>query len=267
MSPSTPPPIILTRSPPDNAELALRLRARGLSVLEWPALATRILPPRDGAGSVAEHVSRAEVIVLTSRRGIEAAEESLELPDGPGSLGGLGRPCRLADAFAGRRVACIGPATAASAEARGLTPSWTASGSGSAELAALLARACPAGTRALLLRSAAADDSLPRALTDAGLVVEDLRLYAPIEMDRPATEPIPVAAVVCASPSAARQLLAWHPWIADAAFVAIGATTARALAELGVARVHVARGSDPSALEEAVLNLAMPCPALPETSA
>jgi uroporphyrinogen-III synthase len=109
----------------------------------------------------------------------------------------------------------------------------------------------------LLLRSRAADAALPDALAASGFAVEDIRVHELVEPERPAAEPQPLAAIVCASPSAARQVLAWHPWAASASFVAIGETTRKALDALGVRRVTVASAPTDEALADAVAATAL----------
>ena len=63
-----------------------------------------------------------------------------------------------------------------------------------------------------------------------------------------------VGAIACASPSAARQVLAWHPWTRDAAWVAVGATTAAALHALGVSDVTIARSTGARSLADALVD-------------
>lgn len=234
-------PVVLTRAAEDNVALAAALRSRGLPVVEWPALDTRPVDLPGGAAAIEEAVGRCAVICFTSRRGVEAALERV-----PG----------LPSLLSTRLVAAIGPATAAALRSRGVEARWTAGGSGSRALASLLADSAPPGARVLLLRSRAADGALPDQLVASGFTVEDIRVHEPVEPARPAAEPQPLAAIVCASPSAARQVIAWHPWAVSAPFVAIGETTRSALEALGVSRVGVASAPTVEALADAVVAIA-----------
>jgi uroporphyrinogen-III synthase len=227
-------PIALTRAPEDNAPLAARLRADGFGVVEWPAMTARVLHVSRDALLAA--IARADRIVLTSRRGVEACLAH---------LGGL-EPLHAKD------VAAVGDATAEALRAEGIEPRWIGS-TGAVALADRMAADGPSKDRVLLLRSAAADDALPERLRLDGFVVDDVRTYEPVAPPRPDAEPQPLGAVVCASPSAAGLVLEWFPWIKGERFVAIGPTTARALEALGVTHVTVAAGTDVDSLYEAVV--------------
>ena len=193
-------------------------------------MATRVLTPPEGAseGQLLELLARTDVLGFTSRRGVEAA--SAIAP-------GWNLPAKSI------ALAAVGPATARALQDLGLTPRWLGDGTGSADLARRLADGVPPGALVSLLRSALADDALPLALAAAGLRVEDVRLYAPCEPRLIPAEEGSADVVVCASPSAARRILAWHPWTGSVAFVALGPTTARALHERGVMRVTTSHGT------------------------
>lgn len=236
-------PVLLTRAAPDNAALAARLRAAGVAVLEWPALATDETPAPDGPEGLAARCRGCERALFTSRRGVEAFERQAGGADAARAL------------LEGLKVAAVGPSTAARLGKLGVVADLVGDGSGALALVPRLALERP--SRLLLVRSRAADDELPRALEAAGIAVSDLSLHGPVEPPAQRHPPRPVAAVACASPSAARRLLAWNPWLADAPFVAIGPTTARALeSELGVRRVTVARRPDDDSLFRALAGLA-----------
>ena len=232
--------VVLTREPPDNDELAAALAAAGFGVLEWPCTATRWLEPEGGAEGLRGRLVAAGLVAFTSRRAVAGA---LRL------LGEEG----LAEALAGGRCAAVGPATAAALERAGLAVALTAEGRGWRELGERLLAETGEGDRLLLVRSAAADERLPRTLEARGRVVDDVRLHGPGEPSPVRAEARPLAALVCASPAAARLLLAWNPWAAEQRFVAIGPTTAEALEdELGVARVAVATGTTTADLLAAI---------------
>lgn len=233
-------PVLLTRSRADNARLAALLRPLGVPVLSWQGTRAALLEPEEGRPALRQAVESAEIVVFTSRRGVIALR---------GLLGrGLGRQ------LAGRRVAAVGTGTAAAVERleRGLTCAWTGT-AGAASLAALLVRELPPGTRLLLARGMEAPDVPLRSLQEAGLLVDDRRVYRQLEPPIPGPAPERAAAVVCASPSAARRVLRWQPALASSPFVAIGETTATTLRELGSTSVRLARSPSPESLLEAVL--------------
>jgi uroporphyrinogen-III synthase len=74
-----------------------------------------------------------------------------------------------------------------------------------------------------------------------------------------------LTAVTCGSPSAARNVLAWCPWLVDRPFVAFGPTTAAELRALGVWNVRVATAPTAEALRDACRALADEAPS-PETT-
>lgn len=232
-------PVVLTREPPDNDELAAALAVAGFPVLEWPATATRWLAPEGGPEGLRDRIERAGLVAFTSRRAVAGARRL------------LGEA--LAPLLAERERAAVGPATARALEEAGAPAGLVAEGRGWRELAERLLATTAEGERLLLVRSAAADAGLPQALVAAGRLVDDVRLHGPGEPEPVREAARPLAAVACASPTAARLLLAWNPWAAEAAWVAIGPTTAEALrGELGVRRVVVAGGTTTADLLAAV---------------
>jgi uroporphyrinogen-III synthase len=245
MDPMSPPDgkraVVLTREPPDNDALAGLLEAEGFEVLAWPAVATEWLVPPDGAKGFAAACARADCVVFTSRRGVAAAERLLKPAGG------------LAGTLGDRAAAAVGPATARALEAAGVAPALVAGGRGWRELADCLLDALPQDCALLLVRSAAAEQGLPEALAAEGRLVEDVRLHGPGAPPAVKVGERPLTAIVCASPSAARRLVAWNPWAAARTFVSIGPTTTRVLAdELGIARIVEAAGPTDSDLLNAI---------------
>lgn len=232
------PPVLLTRSRADNARLASMLRGHGVPVLAWSTSRARVVSPCEARATLPALVAAASVVVFTSRRGVLALRALL------GS--------RLRALLADRRVAAVGPGTAALLSRLGASPAWVGD-AGAAELGRRLGADLPAGTRVLLIRGTDAEEEPSVSLRDAGLLVEDRRVYRQEPPPPPRCAPRPLAAVACASPSGARRALGWHPWIAAAPFVAIGGTTAAALSELGIATIRVARVPTPESLCEAIL--------------
>ncbi|MEM7248620.1 MAG: uroporphyrinogen-III synthase [Acidobacteriota bacterium] len=225
--------MLLTREPPDNDALAARVREHGWPVLEWPALATELLPPPAGRDGLTADLERASWVVPTSRRALR------------GLLAGLDDDLpTLTRLLASCQVASIGPATSRELVRLGLQPALEAPGTGDEALATLLLDRLEAPARCLLVRSAAADERFPDRLRAAGHEVEDRRLHRPVEPAPRQDDERPLAAVHCASPSAARRLLSWNPWLTAVPFVALGPTTAEALEREGVTRVVQAAGPE-----------------------
>lgn len=227
-------PVVLTRSRADNARLAALLRP--VPALSWPATRARLLALPGGRAAVQAALGRADVVAFTSRRGVLAARAHA------GRLGPL---------LARARVAAVGEGTAHALGRMGVVPAWTGDG-GAAELGDLLVPHVT-GRRVLLLRGGEAAEPPADALRRAGALVTDLRLYAQDAPEPRDEAPREVGAVCCASPLAARRTMSAHPWLARFPCVAIGETTARALRELGVADVRVARRPDAVSLRDAIL--------------
>jgi uroporphyrinogen-III synthase len=216
-------PVVLTRAPGRNDGLAAALRAAGVPTIEWPALAIVPLRPE----RLAERL-RAPVLAFESPSAAEAVadelpEEAVLVAQGPGTAAALGRSSVVAD-----------PPTA-----EGL-------------VAAVAAVAAP-GAHVALVRGDKARDVALDGLRALGFEVDPLVVYAnraPADVAHPAR---PLSAVVYPSPSAVDRLLGANPWLRDVPAVAIGPTTAAALA--GVARVVVAEAPTDEALRDAVLSL------------
>jgi uroporphyrinogen-III synthase len=154
-------------------------------------------------------------------------------------------------AWAAKRVAVVGPGTAAAARDAGLEPEWIAS-RGATDLARQLLESgsLEAGsTRVLLPQSAIARPELLDRLRQAGVRVDALALYRTVsirpEAARPTLEaafaPAPPDAALFASPSAfqavveatnERELTALRDQVCR--IVTIGATTSTAVRERGL---------------------------------
>jgi len=90
-------------------------------------------------------------------------------------------------------------------------------------------------------------------------VVEDVRLHGPGHPEPVRSPELSIAAVACASPTAARNILAWNPWLRSRPFVAIGPTTGEALRrELGVELVIEAKGTTDADMLNAIRAAARP---------
>jgi uroporphyrinogen III methyltransferase / synthase len=149
--------VAVTRARAQASELSARLRALGAAVLEVPAI--RIVPLPGPAPSL----DRYDLVCLTSPNGVRLLFERL-------SEDGLD-----ARAFAGARVAAIGPGTAAALEVHGITADIVPERFVAEGLIEALAEV-PV-KRALVARAANARDALPDALGERGARVDVLPLY------------------------------------------------------------------------------------------
>jgi uroporphyrinogen III methyltransferase/synthase len=149
--------VAVTRARAQASGLARRMRALGAAVVEVPAI--RIVPLQGPAPDL----ERFDTVCLTSPNGVELLFERLRA---------AGRDAR---AFAGVRVAAIGPGTARALEAHGIradiVPEQFVAESLVQALADVPVR------RALIARAAEARDVLPQALRERGAEVEVVALY------------------------------------------------------------------------------------------
>lgn len=239
--------VVVTRPEDRDGPLTRRLVARGARALHWPAV--RFEPPEDPAplDAALRRLSAYDGIVFTSPRAVDAVCGRVRQP--------AGRPW----------VAAVGAATCGAAERAGwrvdLVPS-TASSSG---LACELAELDCSGSRVLFPASSIARDELPRALRRLGATVDHVTAYRTVPNESldageclAALDGAPVSIVTFASPSAVRGLAAclggeaFARLLSTCPSVAIGATTAAALAETGVTPAAVAATSTMTGLADAV---------------
>jgi uroporphyrinogen III methyltransferase/synthase len=149
--------VAVTRARAQASGLASRLRALGAAVVEAPAI---IIEPIAGP---APQLERYDLVCVTSPNGVELLFER---------LAAAGCDAR---AFAGTRVAAIGPGTAAVLRERGITADVVPERYVAEGLVAALAEV-PV-RRALVARAAEARDVLPDALRERGAEVDVLALY------------------------------------------------------------------------------------------
>lgn len=209
--------VALTRSAEGNARWAPRLAERGAVPVSCDQLVHE--PCEGNAEGLRLLLPHADWLVPVSERAVRATL----------ALGGEG-------CLAGRRVACVGEATAAAARAAGAEVELIAPEGTARSLAeALLARALPDEVSlALVARNGRPD--LEEAFEAAGRRLASLAVHATLAA--PTARPLPeVDAVLFASPSAVEVTLDLGPLPAGALVVAIGPTTAAAL-ETASAPVH-----------------------------
>jgi uroporphyrinogen III methyltransferase/synthase len=149
--------VAVTRARTQASELAARLRALGAAVLEVPAI--RIVP----LAGPAPQLDHYDLVCLTSPNGARLLFDRLRREGLDGR------------AFAGTRVAAIGPGTAAALEVHGITADIVPERFVAEALAEALADV-PV-ERALVARAARARDVLPEALRRRGAEVDVLPLY------------------------------------------------------------------------------------------
>ena len=100
----------------------------------------------------------------------------------------------------------------------------------------------PAG-RIAVARGNLRAGGLDKALKEAGYDLIAVQVYENVSPAIPALEPVPVAAVFVASPSAGERILQRNEWLRGCRFVCIGRTTEEALRSMGVASVVPAGAS------------------------
>ncbi len=157
--------IVVTRPRAQVQALAALLEAEGAEVISLPTIAPA--PPDDGAAfdAALADLGRYAWLVLTSPHGALVFFERMRA---------LGRDLRE---LAGVAIAAIGPATAASIAARGLTVAVTPGEYRAEAVADALIAAGVGGRRVLLARAAGARGVLPERLRAAGALVDDVATY------------------------------------------------------------------------------------------
>jgi uroporphyrinogen III methyltransferase/synthase len=149
--------VAVTRARSQASGLANRLRELGAEVVEAPAI--RIVPIEGPA----PEIERYDLVCLTSPNGVRLLFER------------LAREGRDARAFAGTRVAAIGPGTAAALREHGIAADLVPDQFVAEALVEALS-VVPVG-RALVARAAGARDVLPLGLRDRGADVDVVELY------------------------------------------------------------------------------------------
>ncbi len=149
--------VAVTRARAQSSDLAARLEQLGAAVMQAPAIR---IAPVDGP---APEIEGYDLVCLTSPNGVRLLFER---------LAAAGRDAR---AFAGARVAAIGPGTAAALRAHGLIADIVPERFVAEGLVEALADV-PV-SRALIARAAQARDVLPDALRARGAQVDVIVLY------------------------------------------------------------------------------------------
>lgn len=232
--------VVLTREAGDNDALADALTSLGIETIEYPCIATKMLP-YDGESLISGRaLEEFGAVIFSSRRGVAGMAKAGER---------LGR---------GRALLCaVGPATASALEKLSGRPADLVSANGTgAVLAEELVRHLAAGAVVLHVRGSQTTGNIPRILASAGIEVHELTVYENRSPDLKPLDLDGISVAVFASPSAARRFFEVNPSALDRiTAVAIGPTTAKALRELGVATIKVASRPDVTALVKCVADV------------
>ncbi len=247
------PTVLLTRSGPDNAACAARIRAAVAAgrlprdtvscslatsrILAGPSADVDLSPVHDALPVTegARRLGGVAALALTSRHGASAA------------LTLLGALALQAFQDAGGVLACVGPATARVLRRAGVWADLLASPATAAGLGAGLVARLPPGARVAHLCSSSARPELADALRRAGFGYLPLLAYrnapAPAPRADVAARALRADLVLVFAPSAAERLYRHLPALRQRPTVAIGPTTAASLrADHGVAPIAVAEG-------------------------
>jgi uroporphyrinogen-III synthase len=220
--------VVVTRDEPADGPLSSALRGLGLAVLAWPVL--RILPPEDvkPLAQALERAAQFDWMVFASQHAVQAVTERLPAPP------------------PGVRLAAVGERTAEALRERGWPMQVVPAEASAAALVEALTPHITRGTRVLFPASSRSLPTLPAGLERLGaqvLTVEAYRTHAcPLDVGtcRADIEREAVGAVTFTSPSAVEELdrALGPPYfqrlLAAASTVALGGTTARAIAAHGI---------------------------------
>lgn len=219
-------PVVVTRAEAQNGPLSTHLRQLGLTVLLWPALRTASADP-DALERELQRVREFSWIVFASRHAVAAVIRRLPIhPEGV-------------------RVAAVGQATAQVLRQRGWRVDVVPDQAEAGALVSALAPELQAGTRVLYPASSRALPTIAKGLAQLGVEVTQVEAYRtePAGLDisqcRQWIDRDGVGAVTFASPSAVIELeqalgkTHLDRLLSSAAAIAIGPTTARALAQRG----------------------------------
>lgn len=235
--------LLLTRSVDDNAALGRLLAGVGHEPIAIATTQIRPLPV--DISELQRDVSLADALALTSRNGAQAA------------IALLGAPALRGFLRAGRIIAVVGAATAAALEAAGVSPTIVAEPATSAGLAQALVQAMGRSGRVVALHGDRTRPELQEGLLAAGASFAGFAVYRNEAAAAPDQTQVAAAAeaelVLIFAPSAAERLYGWLPQLRATPAVAIGPTTADALARWhGVSAASMAEGPGLPALLVAI---------------
>lgn len=158
--------VVVTRARAQASDFVTALESSGAEVIAFPAI--RIVPAADPGPlrRAVRELAQYDWVVFTSVNGVERFWHELEE---------AGQDAR---ALGGVRVACIGPATAASLELHGIRADVVPTSYVAEAVVEELAAATELeGVRVLLPRAAGARTVLPEGLRERGAVVDEVEAY------------------------------------------------------------------------------------------
>ncbi|MDQ4080714.1 MAG: uroporphyrinogen-III C-methyltransferase, partial [Gemmatimonadota bacterium] len=168
--------IVVTRARAQASALAMQLRELGAEVLEMPAIRVELLDPAPLYRAL-DALASYQWVVFTSQNTVEVIWRTLRE---------RGRDTR---AFAGARIAAIGPATAEALLACGIVPDLVpAQYVGEALADAVRASGDLTGARVLIGRAESARDVVPDVLRASGAHVDVVGVYRTVADARGAPE-------------------------------------------------------------------------------
>lgn len=207
--------ILLTRSEEDNAVWAEGLAERGATALSFPCLRREFLHER--AGELRAAIAACAWIAFCSRHAVSAVATLAQgaWPGGP-------------------RIACVGPITAARAEAAFETPALVAPLGTAASLAETLLERLEQDQRVLLVAAEEGRPEFEERFRAAGRSVERIAVYRTVAVPGEPAELLPATdAIFFASPSAVRAFAARFSPPPRAPVITLGPTTTEAVREAG----------------------------------
>jgi uroporphyrinogen III methyltransferase/synthase len=214
--------VVLTRSREDCEAWAERLSARGLTPIRYPCIACEFIDTPGLRAALNAAGAHADWLLVTARRGVEAAERLLDAGVGPATkIGVVGEATAHAAGEAFGRVDLVGAGTAA-ALADGLRAELPEAGSPPAVLLAVAANAGDAIAEGLAGRA----------------VVQRLDVYRTVPCGPSETKQrlsgLAADAVFFASPSAVTGFVNRTEIDADPRIVTIGPSTSDAVRRRGL---------------------------------
>lgn len=231
---------------PSGEETARLLEAAGATPVSVPTIETRAVESPVLDAALADPAAY-DWIVVTSANGAAAVLDRLDVTGAAG----------------GPRWAAVGPKTAAALEAGGIAVDHVPEAGFGAAIPDGMGDL--SGRRVLLARAAGAGEDLPAILRERGADVDDLVAYETVEGPESSRAAIEAAldsgldAAIFTSGSTARgcvRLAGGPRALAGVAVVAIGPSTAAAVAEAGLRADAVAERPTPEGLVAALAALA-----------
>jgi uroporphyrinogen III methyltransferase / synthase len=220
--------VVVTRASEQAGELVMRLQAQGAATVEVPAIEIR--EPADGGAALSAAVDRLagyDWVVLTSPNGARRLLDAIR---------DRGRDAR---AFAGARLAAIGPGTAEALASANLVVDLVPPRFVAESLLDAFPAPTAAGGRLLLVRAAVARDVLPEGLRGRGWDVDVVEAYrteqAPLSEEQAAAVAAADVVTFTSSSTVSNFLAALGGRAIPPAVVAIGPITAATARDHGLA--------------------------------